>query len=249
MQNPRGKPLDFLDVLLILGNYGDKILSAISLLTYNAFDEKNKPRIYYSCYEGIDFLGSLFNLKREFRLRDNLEHLDEYRKEYEEDLKREADEEPTPEEPEEASLPESVTELIERYGIPNLNMRPGYMYFCQLDTSVIGGDYSTDQVHYFLFLYDENPLLLQAFGGIPGFTLKAVRSNINGLIKKILGFNHEVYRKLFEVQEKHEYLLHFDKASFRAVEMPLYYPNLSKLNYFLQLLNLDFATEKLQYRI
>lgn len=242
---------DLSDVLSVLDKNGDEILSQISLQTYNCLNENDQPEVFYSCYEGIDFLGSLFGLREKFGLYEQLEHLAECKAEFEK-------------EPEESNLTEGeidkllsemrseakcTSSLLGKEGIPDLELNPGGIYFCQLNSKKSDGNYDTSQVHYFLFIYDHEPTLIQAFGGVKGFTVKRVRHNINDLIDEILNLNHEVYRNLFEVPDRFEHLLHFDKASFRAIGIPLVYPTLAKLDTLLKLIGLNFASEKMKFTI
>lgn len=256
----------FDDVLSILNKYGDDILGQISLRTYNCLNKLHEPEVCYSCYDGITFLGSLFGMTEEYGLHEQLHDLDKCRKDYERTLRyvnspqyleekinpkkytqEEIDKLDAQFEALKTREPVTVTEYIEKRGVPNLRLTPGSMYFCQLESRNIAGDYGSDQTHFFLFIYDEQPTLIQAFGGVKGFTIKRIRSDINALINEILNFNHEIYSRLFEVSDKE--LLQFDEASFRAVKLPLFYPNLFDLDYFLQLIGLNFAKDKINFTI
>ena len=119
-----------------------------------------------------------------------------------------------------------------------LPLKPGMIYFCQLDTSKKGGSYLTDQVHYFVIIYDAEPILLQALGGVKGFTIKLV-SNINDAIVGVLRLKHQQYEELFSFPDDgFDHLFEFDNASFRYITLPLYYPILADLSKLLSYIDL-----------
>lgn len=215
---------DYQLILEILRHHGEEIMKRINekaLMVVEEDEEGDDVPAPVDCANGMEVLASIFGFHRTLGTRDALL------------------------EPEITSQTRvgytRPCEYLEKWSFVNLKLMPNRIHFCQLNTENSNGDYSTDQVHYFVVVHDKNPMLLQTFGGVPGITVKPILTEINSLITQILNCQQSVYRDLFEIPAEFSHLLEFDRASFQAVSLPLVYPSLKELNNFFSIYGLNYT--------
>lgn len=226
------KPDSFAEVCSILAKHGEQIMKTINKRALLISDDDFEP-VETDCREGLLVLASIFGFHRVSGTRDPILEPKVQRKIVFS-----------------GKLPPgphfcNIDQYLEEKGVLNKRLEPGFIHFCQLNTKNSKGNYFSDQVHFFMIVYEQDRVtLLQAFGGVPGFTVKVIQEDINLLIKSILDCNHEVYKRLFEVPEdtennKFSDLLQFDQTSFRALSIPLALPSLDQLKQLLTLYNIS----------
>ena len=139
-------------------------------------------------------------------------------------------------------------EFILKHISNKLPIEKGFIYYFQVDTSNSKNDnYATDQVHYFTIIYDDNPVLIQTFGGISKILVKYFYRDINILLKELLNKNIETYRKMFELSEEFNYLLEFDNLDMIYIKQTIKYPTLKDLDNLIS--PLPYAKDKLSFII
>jgi hypothetical protein len=203
---------EFLDVLGILWQHGDQIMTKYS----QAIRSEDKC-VWYDCLYGNSFLTKLFGKTTAKR---TINFMNKRR-------------------PQGAQEYTSITDI------------GAGIYHFRLETELLSEttDINSDQVHYFTIINDSKPLLLQTLGGVKGILIKRIYGDINMILTQLISANSDTFTKLFEVPPYLNELANYQFTSFSYYRQPLHYPTLTDLNRILEPLHLDYAIEKLSYKI
>ncbi len=120
---------------------------------------------------------------------------------------------------------------ILKYISNKLPIEKNYVYYFQIEISNSKNKYYlTDQVHFFVIVNDDNPTLIQTFGGVKKITVKNINIDVNEILNELLNLNHNVFKNLFDVPDDLDEILYFDEIEMIYVKQELKYPTLKRLD-------------------
>jgi len=108
-------------------------------------------------------------------------------------------------------------------------LEKNYIYFFKITIlNSKNNNYLTNQVHYFEYIYNDNPILIQSYGGIKGITIKNI-NNIDTILNNLFNLNHKTYKDTFDIPKYLDEILHFDNIEIIYIKKEIIYPTINKL--------------------